>query len=361
MLSHITFILAKKQKISGLFWNIKRGEPIEAVSNEITRLQKIILPNGENNEPIKSDVIGSHDPLIDLIIQAVKDHQINLLMLCECEGEFAKAIKQALGREWQHYRQQQLHVLTPLQQVSAFDTIDFPEPLSPHKLFPMEINWGHEQWLLILVHLKSKQDHITQSARERNIELINGIYNIERRFFFRSQYPKLPDSVPVNELNRLLNLSRHHPNAPKTIIVGDFNMNPFDDLMMQTVYLNADRYYLYRKLVEDSNKKQNEPKKPFFYNPMWKFLSDTEPMQLVCGTYIWKNIFDLHPQMHLFDQVIFRSELKEAFQVKQLKIIDRIGNIPLILEHTPTNISRKTNDDLHLDHLPIIFEFQFIA
>lgn len=184
---------------------------------------------------------------------------------------------------------------------------------------------------MVLVHLKNPTDEIDKTSVKRNKELIEEILAIEQSFFSKRDF--------------------------RTILVGDFNMDPFDELMTDEDYFNTDRYLRYRNLVQQDNMETQ----PFFYNPMWRFLSDAIPDQFVCGTHIWKSKTNtkIHQQMRMFDQIIYRSVLNADFQHTELKIVHKIRGNDLILSHTPTEIQRNPEENLHLDHLPIIFEFRF--
>ena len=324
--------MAEEQKIRGLFWNIRRGKPIDPVSS--------FLKSEEGKNVPKPEAILQIDPLVKLLAEAVKDHDINLLLLCECESAFAKALLSSLKKNdstWVIIKSSKFNyvfsrsVSVPQKQNLFFTDLKIVP--DPHKVLPVLISANNHRWLLILVHLKNPVDTITQTAKDRNIDLIEEILKIEEHFF-------------------LDNTDKSY----STIIVGDFNMEPFDDLMINVKYFNAERFLHYRMVAQEIN----HDDRPFFYNPMWCFLSDVGGIQLLCGTHVWKNKknTEIHPHMRLYDQIIYRPQLAEKFNHSKLEILGKISERDLIFIHEKEGIRTNPVDNLLLDHLPIIFEFK---
>ncbi|WP_028516908.1 hypothetical protein [Ruminococcus flavefaciens] len=131
-----------------------------------------------------------------------------------------------------------------------------------------------------------------------------------------------------------------------TIIVGDFNINPFDyECIAANLFHSLPYYEIVRKKARTV---ENESFK-MFYNPMWKFFGDDNKPG---GTHFYSgsridNIF-----WHIFDQVMIRPSLREFFIDESLKIITETNNRQLIDKNghpDKTNIS---------DHLPIVYEIK---
>lgn len=131
----------------------------------------------------------------------------------------------------------------------------------------------------------------------------------------------------------------------KTVITGDFNMNPYDDSCLDAAYFHAIPIH-----QEAMRKSRTVAKKVYeiFYNPMWNLLGDfTEPY----GTY-YNNTSDfVNPYWNVFDQVIIRPELKRYFLEKSLRILTATDNASLLDKN-------KHPDHSISDHLPITFEIK---
>ncbi len=128
-----------------------------------------------------------------------------------------------------------------------------------------------------------------------------------------------------------------------TIIVGDFNINPYDKSCISAACFHGLPIY-----DESKRKSRTVAGKEFlmFYNPMWNFLGDFKKPY---GTY-YKNSGDtVSTYWNIYDQVIIRPSLRERFIDDSLKILTKTESISLLDKngHPEQSIS---------DHLPIIFE-----
>lgn len=132
-----------------------------------------------------------------------------------------------------------------------------------------------------------------------------------------------------------------------TMIVGDFNMNPFDSSCIDARYFHGISVY-------DEAKRNSRTiagtQYNIFYNPMWNFLGD---FQKPYGTYYYDKAGVKNTYWNIFDQVIFRPSLMERFAKDNLKIITETKENCLLDNkgHPNTKIS---------DHLPILFEMRDI-
>lgn len=134
-------------------------------------------------------------------------------------------------------------------------------------------------------------------------------------------------------------------NTDNTIIVGDFNSNPFD-----SECIDAERFHGIPIYDVAKNKKRiiaNEEYK-MFYNPMWNFFGDK---QKPYGTFYYSGNDMNNTFWHIYDQVIISPSLKERFDISQLQIITETETQYLINNkgHPNKKIS---------DHLPIIFSIK---
>ena len=130
-----------------------------------------------------------------------------------------------------------------------------------------------------------------------------------------------------------------------TIIVGDFNVNPYDKSCISARYFHAIPVY------EESKRESRivSGKETYmFYNPMWNFFGDFhEPY----GTYYHGSSDTINPYWNVYDQVIIRPALRKRFVDKSLRIITETVQTSLLdgKRHPDREIS---------DHLPLMFEIK---
>ena len=128
-----------------------------------------------------------------------------------------------------------------------------------------------------------------------------------------------------------------------TIIVGDFNVNPFEKSL-----ISADSLFAipYKEELERKTVVRNGVKYEKFYNPTWKFLScDAAPY----ASYYYSNSKLVNYYWNMFDQVVLRAEMIEAFDDDSLTIISRTVSHDLLSNQKPYS-------DKYSDHLPIFFK-----
>ncbi|MEZ4713447.1 MAG: hypothetical protein R3A44_40040 [Caldilineaceae bacterium] len=131
----------------------------------------------------------------------------------------------------------------------------------------------------------------------------------------------------------------------RTILMGDFNMNPFD---MGMVYANGFNAVMSRTIASQRQRTVQGRSYRFFYNPMWGLLGDSS--RGPAGTYFYQPSNFSSIYWHTFDQVLIRPELLEVFEHQKLEILDFDGEESLVDE------SGKPDKSKTSDHLPLIFE-----
>jgi hypothetical protein len=131
----------------------------------------------------------------------------------------------------------------------------------------------------------------------------------------------------------------------RTVLVGDLNMNPFEDGMTAADGFHA---VMTLQIANKQTRKIQERVYPFFYNPMWgRFGDDTEGPP---GTfYRWSSSFTEH-FWHMFDQVLIRPALLESFDSGTLQVLTGCRG--------ESFLNRNGIPDGHRvsDHLPILFD-----
>ena len=143
----------------------------------------------------------------------------------------------------------------------------------------------------------------------------------------------------INDIQKLEN----ELNTENTIIVGDFNSNPYDSNLINARYFHGLPVY-----EETKRKLRRIAGKDFlmFYNPMWNLLGD---FQEPYGTYYHSGNDAVNTYWNMYDQVIIRPSLRNRFKEESL----------MIIKETKTKflLDNKGHPDKKIsDHLPIIFE-----
>lgn len=132
----------------------------------------------------------------------------------------------------------------------------------------------------------------------------------------------------------------------RTILVGDFNMNPFEKPMMQTTGFHAT---MSSQIAMKKSRTVQGASYDYFYNPMWGLYGDINDK--VSGTYYYPHSEHVSYYWNIFDQVLLRPDLMNNFDKGSLKILERTAK---------KNFMTKSQvpSSFFSDHLPIIFKFK---
>ncbi len=134
----------------------------------------------------------------------------------------------------------------------------------------------------------------------------------------------------------------------RTVLLGDFNMNPFESGLVAAGGLNS---VMSRRTASRSTRTVQGREYRFFYNPMWGHLGDLRGN--IAGTYYYDNAQHVNYYWNVFDQVLIRPDLAGGFDSDKLKIITTVGQRSFVgHDGRPDSIDSS-------DHLPIIFELRF--
>jgi hypothetical protein len=128
-----------------------------------------------------------------------------------------------------------------------------------------------------------------------------------------------------------------------SIIVGDFNMNPFESAMVAAGSLHS---VPCKQIASSGSRKIKGESYSMFYNPMWNLFGDISKPP---GTYFYNKSTHLNYYWNMFDQVLIRPNLCSRFVPTSLEIITGVGDTDLISGSGRPCVS---------DHLPIRFEIE---
>ncbi len=130
----------------------------------------------------------------------------------------------------------------------------------------------------------------------------------------------------------------------RTVLVGDLNMNPFEVGVVSSHGLHG---MMTRQIAARETRTVLGRDHMFFYNPMWGHFGDA--LDGPPGTYYDARGEPVTYFWNMFDQVLIRPALLEAFDNSHLRIVDSDGVDSLL---TSAGLPDRA---VGSDHLPIVF------
>ena len=128
----------------------------------------------------------------------------------------------------------------------------------------------------------------------------------------------------------------------RTVVVGDFNMNPFEAGLTSAEGFHA---VMSRAVASRTMRTVQGKQRRFFFNPMWERFGDG--IARPPGTYYRSNGVNI-TFWNMFDQVLLRPELLPVFSDADLSIVTEIAGVRLVK-------SGGTPNGKISDHLPVVF------
>ncbi len=134
----------------------------------------------------------------------------------------------------------------------------------------------------------------------------------------------------------------------RTIVVGDFNMDPFE-----TGLVNSEGFHatMDRKIAAKGGRIVQGEFRPFLYNPMWSLMGDRSLGP--SGTYFRDASFTTAYFWHTFDQVLIRPELIDVLPEGGVRVLTSINDISL-----KTATSARPDVSVASDHFPLLFDLK---
>jgi hypothetical protein len=174
------------------------------------------------------------------------------------------------------------------------------------------LHFGGEEYLLGVLHCVSKVNHRDQS--------------------------QALEAAAINDEIRELEAERGHQ---RTILIGDFNMNPFEEGMVGAKAFHA---VMSRNEVLSGSRQVQGREYPFFYNPMWGHFGDRTPG--APGSHFYQHAEQVCYFWNMFDQCLMRPEVCQKVH-EQIDLVDRIGDVSLL------DRMGRPSRAIASDHLPL--------
>ncbi|HVI06909.1 MAG TPA: endonuclease/exonuclease/phosphatase family protein [Candidatus Binatia bacterium] len=133
----------------------------------------------------------------------------------------------------------------------------------------------------------------------------------------------------------------------RTIVIGDFNTNPYEHGFVATDGLHA---VMSKSVALRGTRRVSGRDFDFFYNPMWSCFGDIGDRP--SGTYYYDKAEHVNYFWHMFDQVLLRPTLLGGFS-DSVRILTEAGETHLL------DGSGRPDTKNASDHLPIVFSLDF--
>lgn len=155
----------------------------------------------------------------------------------------------------------------------------------------------------------------------------------DRRIYFSEFYKDIENCEKLSSISN-------------SVVLGDLNSNPYEDSIISAGALHS---IPYKEEAIKEKRTVNGVQYNTFYNPSWRLLFQNKPPY---GTYYYSSSKYLNRFWNVFDQVIIRPCLIDAFVDDSLFIVSKIKDVSLL------KAGYKPNKKTYSDHLPIVFELK---
>lgn len=255
-------------------------------------------------------------PLTRQVIDLVKQYNVDVLMLAESsisDEEFIPELIQATGRTFHKpfSLPGKIQIYTSLPEHEVQPVYDS----TIGRLTIRRLVRANTDILLAVLHLPSKVNWSDESQ-----------------------------AVEARKLAEVIRQFETRANHQRTVVVGDFNMNPFETGLISTDGFHA---VMTKEIALQLSRTVQATEYFYFYNPMWGNFGDrTEGPP---GTHFYGSSEHVACFWNMYDQVLIRPELLNGIFKDDLKIVSSIGDRSLA---TATGKPDGINTS---DHFPIWF------
>lgn len=241
----------------------------------------------------------------DYIVNCIVENDVDIAVFSEFKGIDFNKIEKQLGMMYEHITsvQEDRKVTLIAKKTFGVSTVQQEKRYNIYN-----INTAVKDYLLVAVHLEDRIHYEPDERKETIRDLVRYIEQTEESF-----------------------------RCQNTIVVGDFNANPYDEELLSKSAFNS---VLFKEIIdknEFSNPKSKKRKR--FYNPILHYISEDTKMY---GSFYYEK--HTTPYWYCLDQVLVRKKL--ANSIKHVEYLKRIDAMDLLKNAIPDNkIS---------DHLPLL-------
>ncbi len=281
----------------------------------------------------------------------VKAYNVDVILLCDLPkvGFLPQLFNEQLNAKQNHTFYENYALLDTHRRMSVFSKFDNTRfKVVDRYQFTQSKSWALSQLAYFELVLPNKLEsislilaHLYSKTNKNKEDLLTNAKNV------------------VNEIQQFEKYMGHE----KTIIVGDFNANPFDEMMYRHDCFNAT---MSSKTAEKKFLQIKDAGKfPYFYNPAWGLLGDLQknvPATFYFSPFTNEVLRDQISKNHhyfgwnMLDFVLLRADIIPYFEKSSFQILENDGTDSASWVQF---IEEKTNKEDHPDHLPIIFTLTF--
>lgn len=175
-------------------------------------------------------------------------------------------------------------------------------------------------------------------------DLILGIVHLPSKLHLNDQ----EQAILATRLRNTINEIEDNVGHSRTLIFGDFNMNPFEAGMMSSESIHA---VMDKRTAQEGSRVVHSENRPFFYNPMWSMMGDLSKGP--SGTYYYRESSPIAYFWNMLDQVVLRPSLLPFFRSDSLDIVTDIASQSLLRDDGRPDAVNASH------HLPLFFRFEF--
>jgi hypothetical protein len=260
----------------------------------------------------------NRQPIQHLVSALASDQNVDVLILAECQigiADMLDAINAGRRRKYQSTfsPNPRLIMLTRFPDASIEPILD-QGGISIRRIRPPLVT----DIILVAVHLSSK---LHQDSSDQ--------------------------ALGATRLPRLIEEAEKQAGHTRTVVLGDFNMNPFEVGLVGADALHA---VMDRAVAVKGSRIVGGERKYFFYNPMWSCFGDRSSGP--SGSYFRHGSNQTTFFWNIFDQVLLRPELLTRFKTEDIEIVTRAGTVSLLNANGIPDAVRAS------DHLPIVLRLR---
>lgn len=273
--------------------------------------------------------INNNTDLADILIDLVKENDVDILLLAETYKSKRNTRKAKVDDILLDFLTKSKYSLS-----QSFNEI-------PNDDFRVKIVSSYSPTLF-----KSKKS-LFQSSRWSAFHIeIPGIISLNVfpvHFYSKVNWSESSLAMECVNFSRDIAIVEKDTACYNSILIGDFNMSPFEHGIVASNGIHAlqDLEYL---AAEKNGREIDGTFYKYFYNPMWNFLGDaSKPF----GTIYHRVSGHISHEWHTYDQIMLRPELKTHITKNSFKIITEIAGRNILKKHNRP-------DEKYSDHLPIL-------
>ena len=254
-------------------------------------------------------------PIVTLVTRLVSDHRVSVLAVAESGGIDTAELLSDLNQDAIEY-----YLAS-----SDSDSVAIFTKFDPTFLMVVERRNG------ITIHRLALPGHP---------EIFIGIVHLPSKLYLSD----LDQSDLASRCARTVEEVERSAGHTRTVLFGDFNMNPFERGMSSSEAFHA---VMDRQVASRVSRMVRKERRRLFYNPMWSKMGDLN--EGPAGTYYYQSSAPLAYFWHMFDQVLVRPSLIDRFMEGRLRVITEVGDHKLL--------DKDGRPDLRIgsDHLPLLF------